>query len=134
LSSPFRTREAGIKKVLASYLVMALLILGMVPRLEAAFSPSDILTGPSARTGDIDKIRTVFENKLVRQRLQDLGYTTDEITNRLAQLSDQELHTIAQKLDDLKVGADGGFIIAILLIAVLVLLIIYLTGHRVSIK
>jgi hypothetical protein len=123
-----------MRKVLACYLVMALFILGMVPRVDAAFSPSDILTSPSVRTGDIDKIRTVLENKLIRQRLQDLGYSTDEITSRLVQMTDQEVHTIAQKLDDLRVGADGGFIIAILLIAVLVLLIIYLTGHRVSVK
>jgi hypothetical protein len=125
-----------MRKALACYLVMAIFLIGMVPRLDAAFSPSDLLTvGPSVRAGDIEKIRTVLENKLVRQRLQDLGYSVDEITGRLAQLSDQEVHKIAQKLDDLKVGGDGlGIIIAILVIVVLVLLILQLTGHRVFVR
>jgi hypothetical protein len=125
-----------MRKVLACYLMMAIFVIGMVPRVDAAFSPSAMIKlGPSARAGDIDKISTVLENKLIRQRLQDLGYSTDEITSRLAQLSDQEVHAIAQRLDDLKVGSDGlGFVIAILVIVVLVILIIQLTGHRVFVR
>ncbi|HVN23322.1 MAG TPA: PA2779 family protein [Syntrophorhabdales bacterium] len=125
-----------MRKLLACYLVIVIFVIGMVPRADAAFSPSDLLTlSPSTRAGDAEKIRTVLENKLVRQRLQDLGYSTDEIAGRLAELSDQEVHSIAQKLDDLRVGSDGlGFVIAILIIVVLVLLIIHLTGHRVLVK
>ena len=125
-----------IRKALACYLVLALFILGMVPRVDAAFSPSDAFTlGPSVRAGDVDKIQTVLENKLIRQRLQDLGYSAEEISSRLAQLTDQQVHTIAQKLDDLKVGGDGlGFVIAILVIAILVILILQLTGHKVFVK
>ncbi len=125
-----------MRKALACYLVLAIFFIGMVPRVEAAFSPSDLLTGnPSVRAGDVEKIRTVLENKLVRQRLQDLGYSVDEITGRLAQLSDQEVHKIAQKLDDLKVGGDGlGVVVLILVIVVLVLLILQLTGHKVFIR
>ncbi len=125
-----------MRKALACYLVMALFIMGMASRVDAAFSASDALVlGPSVRSGDMDKIQTVLENKLIRQRLQDLGYSTDEITSRLAQLTDQEVHTIAQKLDDLKVGGDGlGLLVVILVIIVLVILILNLTGHKVLVK
>jgi len=125
-----------VKKALACYLVMALFIIGMVPRAEAAFSLSETLTlGSSVRAGDVDKIETVLENRLIRQRLQDLGYSTEEITSRLGQLTDQQVHAIAQKLDDLRVGGDG-VELAILGIAclILVIAILYFTGHRLTVR
>jgi hypothetical protein len=81
---------------------------------------------------DVERIRTALEQKLVRQRLQDLGFSADEISTRLSELTDGQIHYFATRLDDLKVGGDGlGFVIAILVIIALVLLIIQLTGHRV---
>ncbi len=125
-----------MRKILACDLVLAIFAIGMVPRVDAALSPSELLTnGTSTRSGDLESVRSVLENKLIRQRLQDLGYSADEISSRLAEIPDQELHKIAQKLDDLKVGGDGlGFVVAILLIILLVILILHFTGHRVLVK
>jgi hypothetical protein len=125
-----------IKKCLVAYLVLAMFVIGIAPRVDAAFSPSEALTVTAeARTGDIERIRIVLENKLVTQRLHDLGYRTDEIMTRLSQMTDEQLHSFAQKLDDLKVGGDGfGVVIAVLLIIVLVLVILQLTGHKVAVK
>lgn len=123
-----------IRKFVLWYLVVAMLIIGIAPRLEAAFAPSEALAlSSAARSSDTATVQTVLENKLVRQRLHDLGFSADEISAKLAQLSDQQIHSIAQKLDDLKVGADSGFgvVIAVLVIIALVLLIIHLTGHKV---
>lgn len=125
-----------LKKCLVSYLVLAMFVIGIAPRVDAAFSPSEALNiSTEARTGDIERIRIVLENKLVAQRLHDLGYTTNEIMTRLSQMTDEQIHNFAQKLDDLKVGGDGlGVIIAVLVIVVLVLVILQLTGKRVIVK
>jgi hypothetical protein len=73
--------------------------------------------------------------KMVKERMANLGLTQEEIQSRLSQLSDQQLHRTAQQLDSLKVGGDGiGIVIGILVIAILVVLLIQLTGHRVIIK
>jgi hypothetical protein len=124
-----------LKKYIVCYLVVAMFVIGIAPRVDAAFAPSHVIPGSSAdRSSDIQRVRSVLEMKLVQQRLQDLGYTADEITGRLSQLSDQQIHGIAQKLDDLKVGQDSGLgiVIALLVIAVLVIVIIQLTtGHRI---
>ena len=122
-----------IKKYLVLYLVCAMFVIGIAPRLEAAFTPSEALVSAiSIRAVDVEKIRTALEQKLVRQRLQDLGFSADEISTRLSELTDGQIHYFATRLDDLKVGGDGlGFVIAILVIIALVLLIIQLTGHRV---
>ena len=125
-----------VKKYLVWYLVCTMFVIGIAPRLEAAFTPSEALAPAfSTRAIDVEKIRTALEQKLVRQRLQDIGFSADEISTRLAELTDAQIHYFATRLDDLKVGGDGlGLVIAILVIIVLVILIIQLTGHRVLVK
>lgn len=120
-----------VKKLIICYLVMMMFIIGIAPRLEAAFSPSEALL-VADRAGDLQKVRTVLESRLIQQRLQDLGYTADEIQSRLSQLSDDQLHTVAQKLDDLKVGQDSalGIVIAVLVIIILVIVVINLTSGK----
>jgi hypothetical protein len=51
-------------------------------------------------------------------------------------LNDQQLHQVAMKMDDLKVGGDSGLgiVIAILVIVILVIIIIQLSGHRIVVK
>jgi hypothetical protein len=123
------------KKSIVWGLIVAMFILGIAPRLEAAFVPSQAINStPLDRTSNLKAIQSALENKLVQQRLQDLGYLSDEISDKLALLSDQQLHNIAQKLDDLRVGQDSGLgiVIAVLVIIILVIIIVNLTtGHRV---
>ncbi len=121
------------KKCLVSYLVFAMFIIGIAPRVEAAFSPSEVLTLSQAeRTQDTETIRTALENKVVAQRLSDLGYSAEEIASRLSELTDAQMHSFAQKLDDLKVGGDGlGIVIAILVIILLIVLILSISGRKV---
>ncbi|OPY72787.1 MAG: hypothetical protein A4E64_02775 [Syntrophorhabdus sp. PtaU1.Bin058] len=122
------------KKTLIYYLAIAMFVIGIVPRVEAAFVPSQAIALPAAdRAEDLGRIQTVLESKLVKQRLQDLGFAADEINARLSQMSDQQIHSFAQQLDDLRVGKDGlGVVIAVLLIIILVIVMINLTtGHRV---
>jgi hypothetical protein len=70
--------------------------------------------------------------KAVKERLSQLGFSHDEIQSKLSQLSDQQIHQIALQLDDLKVGQDAlGVIIALLVIAILIVVLLKLTGHKV---
>lgn len=121
------------RKYIVWYLVAAMFVIGIAPRLEAAFVPSQLIgTTPLDRVADERAIQSILENRLVQQRLMDLGYTVEEIQDRLSQLSDQQIHAVAQKLDDLRVGQDSalGIVIAVLVIIVLVILIINLTTGR----
>jgi hypothetical protein len=118
------------------YMVIVTFLIGITPRVDAAFSPSEGLALlQSDRQSDLQKIQKVLESKMIRDRLNALGFTQDEIQARLSQLNEVQIHRLALKLDEMRVGADGGeIVIALLLIAILVLLIIYLSGHRVVIK
>jgi hypothetical protein len=123
-------------KSIAAYLACAIFIIGIAPRVDASFAPSGILHQVhSDRTADLATLQKAIEQKMVKERLANLGLTSDEIQTRLGQLSDQQLHNVARQLDDLKVGGDGiGFVVGILVIAILVVILIQLTGHRVIVK
>jgi hypothetical protein len=120
-----------VVKALACYLAVALFVIGVVEKSYAGFSPSEALNLSSfEKSADLQKVQNLLETKVVTEKLRQLGFNKDEIQTRLDQLSDQQLHRVALKIDELKVGGDGGVVIAVLLIAILVLLIIYLVPVR----
>jgi hypothetical protein len=123
-------------KYVACYLVVAMFIIGITPRVYAGFSPSEAISLlPSDRSSDLDKIRKVLELKMVRERLKEFGFTPDEIEKRLTQLNDDQLHQLALQLDEVKVGGDGWVVLGVIIVlAAIAVLVIYLTGHRVAIE
>ena len=126
-----------MRKWITCYLVLAMVVIGVVPPVEASFLSSETITttGGSDRSLDLQTVREALETKLVRQRLADLGFTPEEVRARIAQLSDQQIHQVAQRLDEVRIGQDGfGILIGLLVIAGLVVLIYYLLNHQVVIK
>jgi len=123
-------------KYVASYLVVAMFIIGITPRVYAGFSPSEAISMLSFdRSSDLEKIRKVLEMKMVREKLKDLGFTPNEIEKRLGQLSDHQIHQLALNLDELQVGGSGlAVLIVILLIVIIAGVVIYVSGHRVVIE
>lgn len=118
------------------YLVTVMFLFGIAPKVEAGFSPSEVI-GQSQmnRSADVEKIRKFLETKMIRERLHAFGLSQEEIQTRLNQLTDDQIHQVALKLDELKVAGDGGeAVIIVLLILILVALIIYVTGHKIIVK
>lgn len=116
------------------YLIIAMFVIGITPRVDAGFVPSEIIAiAQIDRNADLGKIQKVLEVKTIRERLMQFGLTQDEIQKRLAQLNDHQIHQIALQLDDLKIGQNDvlGVIIALLVIAILIVVLLKLTGHKV---
>jgi hypothetical protein len=113
-----------------------MLVIGITPRVYAGFSPSEVVgLSPAERSSDLKTVQKFLEMKLVRERLKELGFTQEEIQLRLDQLSDQQLHQVALKVDELQVGGDAlGVVVALLVIAILVVILIWLLQHKIVIK
>jgi len=129
--------KSPLRKWITWYLVAAMFVIGITPRVYAGFSPSEgILLSPQERTSDLQKLQKFLEMKQVRERFRDLGLSADEIQSRLSQFSDAQIHQLALQLDEMKVAGDDflGIIILLLVIAILVVLLIQLTGHKIVIK
>lgn len=113
-----------------------MIVLGITPNVEAGFIPSKVIQmSETERNADLHQIKKILETKAVIVRLEQIGFTPEEIQARLSQLSDQQIHQIAQQLDQLKVGQGDalGIIIAVLVIAILVVVLLKLTGHDIII-
>ena len=74
------------------------------------------------------KVRRALENKIVSEQLTSRGLTKGEVSAKLNQMSDEQVHQMASLADRIPAGGDAGLgiIIGILVIVALVLLIILL--------
>lgn len=96
---------------------------GMVPTALAGIIPSALITEGDARAADIAVVQQALETKVVRHRLAELGFTAEEVQDRITFASNEELHQLAAQSETVMAGGDGGFLITVLLVALLVLLI-----------
>lgn len=108
-------------------LIILMSLMSIVPRVEAAFIPSTESQSELIRDQDIQIIKKALENKVITQRLQDLGFSDQEIQKRMDQLSDQEVHDLAVQIDSVNQGGIFGVVIAVLVIVLLVVVILRLT-------
>ena len=118
------------KSSLILYLSMALIVIGAVGAWpDAGWVPT------FDRAADLARLRAVFEHRVVAQRLADLGFSASEIGSRLGSLTDAQVHQVVQQMDSLQPGGDSGLgvIIALLVIAILVVVLLQVSGHRVII-
>ena len=112
-------------------------ILSFAPKVDAAYvSNYDMLsTQADGKDADMDTIQGTLENKLVVERLQALGYSKEEISERLAMLSPEERHDLATRIDALHSGQGvWGIVIGVLVVVLIVLLILHFTDRRVLVQ
>jgi hypothetical protein len=64
------------------------------------------------------------------------GLSPEEAMARINTLSDQQVHDFASRLDSLQAGADDGLgaVIFLLLVAIIVVVVLEVTGHRVIVR
>lgn len=125
-----------LKLAVVWVLVAALSATATVPRCLAGFSASEAVAPiPADRPADLEKLQKFLEAKMVRERLKNLGFAPEEVRMKLEVLDDRQVHQMALRLDEMKVAGDGGAVLLIVfLAAILAVLIIYATGHRIAIQ
>jgi hypothetical protein len=120
-------RQLGSRGFIA-YFIVWLIAMGCIPTDGMAMLiPTEMTPGTpsvSSRAVDGQHIQTQLESKLVAQRLSDVGLTPGEVQDRLASLTDDQLHQVAQHLDGVQAGGELILILAIIGAVVLVLAII----------
>lgn len=121
-------------KQVSWYLVVAMFVIGIVPRVEGALVPSSVIASSHLdRAADLERIQRVLEMKVVKERMEKLGFSAEEVKARFDRLSDQQIHQLAGQIDDLRVGKDAalGVVIALLVIVILIIIVLQLTGRKV---
>lgn len=111
----------------AGLLSVVFALQGMSSPAHAGFMPSTFLVTESTREADLATIQTTLETQIVQHRLQELGFTAEEIQERLELASDEDLHMLAVHSDQVMAG---GAVVEVLLVVVLVLLILKLASSN----
>ncbi len=120
-------------KPVAIYLVFAMLLITFPAQGWAMFVPA--AGSDAVRKADMATIQKTLESTVIRQRLMDYGLSPDEAMARINQLSNDQVHAFAAQLNSLQAGADGfDGLIFLLLVAILVVVILEATGHRVIVR
>jgi ribosomal silencing factor RsfS len=113
-----------------SIILFVALAVASIPAFAAPM-PSKAIANQSldARAADLALVRDVAENEQVARLLAAHGLTQEQVNQRLAQLSNQDLHQLAQNLNQLQAaGLTRQEWTWVLAGAVVVLLIIVLTA------
>ena len=84
-------------------IVFVVLAVAAIPSF-AAPSPSKVVANQSleSRAADLALVRDVVANEQIARVLADRGFSQEQVNQRLAQLSPQDLHQLAQNLDQLQ--------------------------------
>lgn len=126
--------KKGWFRLIASYLAVFLFVAAAIPAKTYAYA-AESAEVYSSRQEDMNKVQRALESEIVQDKLAELGLTKDEAAARLDKLSDAELHQFAMNADNLDSGGDGiGFIIGLLIIAILIVLLLQLTDHKIELK
>ena len=99
------------------------------PRVQAMMAPSQTVAAAamSDRASDLQTVRGALENRVVRQRLADMGLTPEQIDGRLNRLDDQKLHQVAMRIEKQNPAGDAtGLVLTVLLLAIVVGLIVWI--------
>jgi hypothetical protein len=109
-------------------LVVATLTTAWVPQAGwAMLAPAT--ESPSAgmdRTQDLQTVQRALENKMIQQRLEDLGLSPEEINAKMDRLSDAQLHQMATQIDALMPGGQLHLLVTILVVLAIILLVVIL--------
>src|SRR6266852_292391 len=110
-----------------SIILFAVLVIAAIPTF-AASAPSKVVAYQSleSRAADLALVRDVVADEQVAKVLAAHGFTPEQVNQRLGQLSNQDLHQLAQNLDQIQAAGltkQEWAWIAIAAIAVLVVII-----------
>jgi hypothetical protein len=116
-------RKAGWFVVVAVMMAGWMGILGSVRGVAEAGVIASSIEDTGSRAGDMAKVQSFLENKVVVQQLVDYGVSPAEAMAKVEAMSAQDLHRLASLTDRAAAGTDSGIGILIGL-AVLIILII----------
>lgn len=126
-------RNAAVAFGLATYLMLIWVSPAVAGMMDSR--PSGSLEAVSARAVEIEKIQRALENRIVADKLTAYGVAPEEVQGKLGQMTDEQIHLLAQASDNALVGGDGiGVVIGVLVIILLVIVILKLLNKDILIK
>lgn len=114
-----------IRRICVSFTTICFLALGLGAPVNATVIGTEAYLAATDRTDRIGAIQAALARDDVRAQLVTLGVDPDQAAERVASLTEQELTTLSQHLDELPAG---GSLLGVIGVVFVVLLILEITG------
>jgi hypothetical protein len=110
-----------LRKALVYALCLAVLNLGSPMVASAALIGTMEAVESSARAGDLARVNSALAREQVREQMLALGVNPSDIDSRVARLTDTELRTLADRMDQMPAGGDALAVIGIIFVVLVIL-------------
>ena len=129
-------RKAGWFVVVAVMMAGWMGVLGSVRGVAEAGVIASSIEDAGNRVEDMAKVQAFLENKVVVQKLVDYGVSPAEAMEKVKSMSAQDLHRLASLTDRAAAGTDSalGFLIALAILVILIIVIFKLMNKEVVIR
>jgi hypothetical protein len=115
----------SFKRLCVALVSLSIVSLGLPVVAEAGIISTGAAIASSQRDADLATVRAGLARAEIRERMVAMGVQPAQVEGRLAALTDAELNTLAQRIDQAPAGGD---ILAVIGLVFLVLLILEYTG------
>lgn len=121
--------ESKSVRALVMLMVMAVFNAGYVSVANAELIPSGKTQISQERAQDMTTVRQALESKVVTERLSELGFSEQEVDQRLAMLTDQEVSQLSNDIQNVDTaGSVIGAVAGVAVVLIIVLAILEITG------
>lgn len=121
-------RRFGIRNLIAQLVTFALLTLSMhMPAAHAALIGTDSVVRAEQAQHDRARLESLLNREEVKQHLLQQGVDAADVKARIDALSDSEVQTLAQRIDQLPAGGDALGVLVFLFVLLLITDILGLT-------
>ncbi|MBN2427450.1 MAG: PA2779 family protein [Deltaproteobacteria bacterium] len=117
------------KSVTGLFLIFSLASLHFPHMVRAELINVQSLMSAQQRAEKIDQARTFLQRQDVKEQMVSFGINPEEAQLRVEALSDQELNTLAQNIENLPSGAGVGTLLALVGLVFVVLITLELLGE-----
>jgi hypothetical protein len=123
-------------RFLAAFVTFHMILFVTSPAMAAMIPPmGSSKAGSQEIQKDIDTIQRALESKLVQEKLEAYGLTSDEVSAKLSSMTPEQIHMLSVASQDVLAGGDGlGAVIAVLIIIILIIVILKLMHKEIIIR
>ena len=114
--------SATLKRFLVMFLAVCMTNLGLVQSAAAATIGTQTVLQLENRTAAVSRIQSNLAREDVRKAMAGLGVDPAQAQERVAALTDAEVSQLDQELAQLPAGADGGWLLLVIVLTVLIVL------------
>ncbi len=129
-------RKAGWLVVLEVVMAGWMGVLGSMRGVAEAGVIASQMADGADRTGDLAKVQSFLENKIVVQKLVDYGVSPEEAMAKVRAMSPQDLHRMASLTDRAAAGSDSaiGILIGLAVLVILIIVIFKLMNKEIVVR